>query len=93
MRVKLTMEVDFETLEGGEILDPELAQDLTRQVRNATGYLEDHGLLSGDLPAVGRRHRVRSEVTDCDDRLFEVPVWTLEVKEDEPDFDNGGDSA
>ena len=82
MRVKLTMEVEYETLEGGDILDPELAEDLTQQLRNAAWTREDHGLLSGNFPASGRRRRVLAEITECDDRLYEVPTWTLEAKDE-----------
>ena len=81
MRVKLTLEVEYETLEGEDILDPELAKDLTEQLRKATWTLADHGLLSGDLPASGRRRRVFVEITECDDRLHEVPTGTLGMGE------------
>ena len=92
MRVKLTLEVEYETLEGEDILDPELAEAITQQLRNAAWTLEDHGLLSGDLPAAGHRRRVLAEITECDDRLYEVPTGTLEGK-DETGIDDDGDSA
>lgn len=78
MRIVLTLEVDYETLEGGDILDPELADALVQQLRSATGLLENFGMLTGDLPAAGRRHRVQTAITEWDEKLFEVPTQTLE---------------